>query len=107
RSMIDLDQDVADAVQTARYACQKLGAEIVELPAPVAMEKKDYDTILLAEARSYHAQHSTKQTLYRDSTRDFLAFGSPEVPARQYLLSQQARISVTNQWHRWFLEHGI
>src|SRR5699024_1337556 len=51
-----VDDDVGGAVEDARAACERLGATIVELSAPVEMNKADYDPILLAEARSYLAR---------------------------------------------------
>ena len=99
--------DVVEAVEAARDACERLGATIVELSVPIEMNKADYDTILLAEARSYHAQYAKQEEQYRGSTRDFLAFGSPEMAVGQYLASQQARIEVTDRWRSWFRGHGI
>ena len=108
RTMIDLvDDDVVEAVDDARAACERLGATIVELSAPVEMNKTDYDTILLAEARSYHARYAEHEELYRGSTRDFLAFGAPKMSVSQYLASQHARIEVTDRWRNWFRGHGI
>src|SRR5699024_10081925 len=92
-----VDDDVVDAVAAVREACERLGATVIELPVPVEMNKADYDTILMAEARSYHARHAAQEELYRGSTRDFLAFGSPEIAVGQYLDSQHARVDVTDR----------
>lgn len=99
--------DVVDAVAAAREACERLGATVIELSVPVEMNKADYDTILMAEARSYHARYAAQEEQYRGSTRDFLAFGSPEIAVGQYLDSQHARVEVTDRWRSWFRGHGI
>lgn len=102
-----IHQDVAVSDQAAREACQRLGAEIIELPIPVDMNRADYDTVLIAEARSYHRQYAALEDQYRGSTRDFLAFGADEIPVSQYLAAQHQRLAVTQQWRQWFDYHGV
>src|SRR5699024_3467176 len=80
-----VDDDVVDAVAAAREACKRLCATVIELPVAVDMNNADYDTILMDEARSHHARYAEHEELYRCSTRDFLAFGSPEIAVGQYL----------------------
>jgi|SRR5690625_430762 len=102
-----LHDDIVEADQLARQACRQLGAEIVELESPVEMSRAEFDTILLAEARSYHQQYAQFKDLYRGSTRDFLAFDAPEIPVSAYLAAQQNRIDITEQWRQWFDYHGV
>ena len=108
RNQSDLiHDDIADSDQAAREACQRLGAEIIKLPSPAQMSRADYDTILIAEARSYHRQYIDAADLYRGSTRDFLDFSAEELPVSRYLAAQQNRIDITEQWRQWFGYHGI
>src|SRR5699024_6216153 len=76
-------------------------------PSPAQMSRADYDTILIAEARSYHRQYIDAADLYRGSTRDFLDFSAEELPVSRYLAAQQNRIDITEQWRQWFGYHGI
>lgn len=102
-----VEDDVVDGLQKAREACQELGATVVELPAPADLDKSDYDTILLAEARSYHRRYAHLEDKYRGSTRDFLAFGAEQIPVGTYLAAQERRQQVTALWADWFSSHGI
>lgn len=102
-----IHDDIAESDLAAREACRRLGAEIIELPSPVQMSRVDYDTILMAEARSYHQQYASSEALYRGSTRDFLDFGAEEIPVSRYLAAQQNRIDVTEQWRQWLGYNGV
>lgn len=102
-----IHDDIAAADQAAREAAQRLGAEIVELTSPMQMSRIDYDTVLIAEARSYHRRHATSKDLYRGSTRDFLDFEAEEIPVSKYLAAQQRRLELTERWRQWFDYHGI
>jgi len=102
-----IHDDVAESDHAAREACRRLGAEIIELSSPVQMSRADYDTVLIAEARSYHRQYAAQADQYRGSTRDFLAFDADEIPVSDYLAAQHRRLAVTEQWRQWFDYHGI
>lgn len=105
--VIDVDPDVRDGLQRSCDALTSLGATVVELPNPGDLSKAAYDTILLAEARTYHERYADRAELYRPSTREFLAPGAPPLPVDDYLRSQAERIRVTEKWQQWFIEHDV
>jgi aspartyl-tRNA(Asn)/glutamyl-tRNA(Gln) amidotransferase subunit A len=102
-----IDDDVLEGFERARLACEQLGATIIDLPAPAALDGADFDTILLAEARSYHRRHAGLADRYRDSTRAFLDPKAPRIYADDYIAAQGRRARVTGLWQEWFQLHGI
>jgi aspartyl-tRNA(Asn)/glutamyl-tRNA(Gln) amidotransferase subunit A len=102
-----IDDDVLEGFERARLACEQLGATIVELPAAAALNGADFDTILLAEARSYHRRYAGLAERYRDSTRAFLDPEAVRISADDYIAAQHRRARVTGAWQEWFRLHGI
>ena len=102
-----MDDDVAKGLDRARQCLTELGAEIVTLSAPATLAGSDYDTILLAEARSYHRRYAHLRDQYRGSTRDFLDHDAPELSVEKYLAAQSRRVDVTRSWLRWFHRHRV
>jgi len=103
----EVDPDVRDGLARAREAAESLGAVIVEVPGPGQLPKNDYDTILIAEARAYHARHAAFAEQYRGSTREFVDFGTAPMPVDAYLEAQSRRLVTTDAWQTWFLEHDV
>lgn len=104
---IPLDDDIRTGLAAARAALEELGAVIVEAPNAGDLPKDDYDTILIAEARAYHARYVDRADDYRPSTREFLAPGADPFPVDRYLEAQVRRMAVTARWQRWFAEHRV
>src|SRR5690606_2966724 len=99
--------DALPIFAAARAALEELGAVIVEAPNAGDLPKDDYDTILIAEARAYHARYADRADDYRPSTREFLAPGADPFPVDRYLEAQVRRMAVTARWQRWFAEHRV
>jgi aspartyl-tRNA(Asn)/glutamyl-tRNA(Gln) amidotransferase subunit A len=103
----EVHDDVRAAYDRMRELARSLGAELVELPAPDDLPAADYDTILIAEARTYHAQHRDRLDRYRASVRAFVDPDAAPLPVDAYLRAQARRRAVTAQWDAWFREHRI
>lgn len=103
----EVDADVHDGYLRMREVLRSLGAEIVELPAPDDLPAADYDTILIAEARSHHARYRDRADRYRPSVRAFIAPGAPPLAVDAYLRAQARRRAVTAAWDAWFRAHRI
>ncbi|MEX0428617.1 amidase [Nocardioides sp. DS6] len=102
-----VDADVRDGYDRIRGLLSSLGAELVELAAPDDLSSADYDTILIAEARAYHAQHRHRLDDYRASVRAFVDPGAAPLPVDAYLRAQTRRRAVTAEWDTWFGENRI
>lgn len=105
--LVDVEPDVRDGLEQAVATLWELGATVVTIPAAEDLSKADYDTIFLAEARSYHAQYADRAHEYRPSVREFLAHDLPPMTVDVYLAAQQRRAAVTAGWQRWFTENRI
>ena len=105
--LVDVEPDVRDGLERAVAALWELGATVVTVPAPPDLSKADYDTIFLAEARTYHARYADRASEYRPSVREFLAHDLPPITVDVYLAAQERRAGVTAVWQRWFAENGI
>lgn len=104
---VDVDPDILDGYRQARAALEELGAQFVELPAAPDLDKDDYDTILIAEARYAHVEFADRAEDYRPSTRGFIAHGTSPLPVDRYLAAQERRVAVAAAWQAWFAEHGV
>jgi aspartyl-tRNA(Asn)/glutamyl-tRNA(Gln) amidotransferase subunit A len=104
-SAIDVDEDVLAGLETARLACERLGAEVVELPAAPGIAKRDSITILFHEVWEYHSALADRADRYRPSIREFMDFADRVHDAAAYAAAQARRARVTAQWRDWFAEH--
>lgn len=104
---VDVEPDVREGLERAVAALWELGATVVTVPAAPDLSRADYDTIFLAEARSYHAQYADRASEYRPSVREFLAHDLPPITVDVYLAAQERRAGVTAAWQRWFAENNI
>ncbi|WP_417564745.1 amidase [Microbacterium sp.] len=104
---VDLDPDVRDGYERMRDLLADLGAEIVELPAPDDLTSAEYDTILVAEARAFHARYRDRADRYRPSVRAFVDPGAAPLPVDAYLRAQARRCEVTAGWDAWFRTHRV
>jgi aspartyl-tRNA(Asn)/glutamyl-tRNA(Gln) amidotransferase subunit A len=104
---VAMDPDVQAGLDRARAAVQSLGAEVVMVSAAPDLPRADYDTILRAEARAYHARYAAQIERYRPSTREFVAPEAELISAADYLAAQSRRIAVTAGWQDWFSVHRV
>lgn len=104
---IDVSPAVLEGLERSRDALEELGAEIVELEAPHDFDRDDFDAILVAEARAWHARFADTPERYRPSTREFIASGTEPLPVDRYLRAQSSRLEVTRSWATWFERHRI
>ena len=102
-----LDPAVAAALDAARRACERLGARVVERPAPWMPEWDDISIILLTEAWFYHSRHAARADRYRPAIAEFVEAAQTFTAATPYLAAQRRRAAGTAIWERWFAEHAI
>jgi aspartyl-tRNA(Asn)/glutamyl-tRNA(Gln) amidotransferase subunit A len=102
-----LDAEVAAALDTARRACEQLGASVVSAPAPWHHDWDDLSCVLFTDVWAYHAQHAGRAELYRPSIAEFVEAAENFTNAAAYLAAQERRAAGTAAWERWFAEGGI
>ena len=92
-----------EVVQT----CQRLGARIVELPAPWTFEWDDLSCVLFTDVWTYHKGHADRHDRYRPAIAEFVEAAANFTDAQAYLGAQQRRADGTAIWEAWFVEHGV
>ncbi len=102
-----LDAAVAAALDTARRACEQLGARVVTGPAPWYQDWDDLSCLLLTDVWAYHAQHADRAQLYRPAIAEFVEVAQRFTGAAAYLAAQQRRAAGAAAWESWFAHGGI
>jgi Asp-tRNA(Asn)/Glu-tRNA(Gln) amidotransferase A subunit family amidase len=104
---VELDADVGEGLELARAACERLGAQIVELEPAEGPAMADLSTILFAESAAHHARYAGRASLYRTSIREFVELAAGFDSAKEYIEAQAARAQATAAWEAWFAAHRI
>jgi len=102
---VALDDDVGDGLELARRALERLGARIVEHPAPAQTWMGDLSTILFSEVAAHHARYADRAERYRTSIREFVELAAGFRDAAGYIAAQESRARLTAAWEGWFDQH--
>jgi aspartyl-tRNA(Asn)/glutamyl-tRNA(Gln) amidotransferase subunit A len=97
-----MDDEVISGFDRARRACERLGARVVELPAPWTFDWDDLSLVLLTEAWAYHCEHASRHELYRPAIAEFVEAARNFTHAVPYLRAQARRAKGTAIWEEWF-----
>lgn len=103
----EVEADVADGLDRARQACERLGARVVSLAAAPDLPGPDFSSVLLSEVRAYHSQHAAAAEAYRTSIREFVEGSHQFAGVDGYIAAQAKRVEVTAAWERWFADNGV
>ena len=104
---LEIDAPVAAAFDVARGACERLGARVIDAPAPWTFAWDDLSVILLTEVWAYHRQHAGGHDRYRPALAEFVEVAANFVDAVPYLAAQARRAEGAARWERWFVEQGV
>ncbi|HKE79835.1 MAG TPA: amidase [Solirubrobacteraceae bacterium] len=104
---VDVDADVLEGLEAARAACERLGAEIVDLAAAPDVTPDDSITILFHEVWPYHAGFADRADRYRLAIRQFVELAERVYDAAAYAEAQDRRARVTEAWRSWFDDNGV
>ena len=104
---VDTEPDVLDGVDEARRACERLGAQVVDLPAAPGIEPEDSITILFHDVWPYHSALVDRADRYRPSIREFVDLARRVHDPGPYAAAQARRDAVTEGWRGWFAEHRV
>ena len=99
--------EVAAGYEQAAKACERLGARMVELPAPWTFDWNDLSHVLMAEVWAYHRAHAERHERYRPQVAEFIEAARDYTVAQDYLAAQMRRSRGTAVWEGWFAEHEI
>jgi aspartyl-tRNA(Asn)/glutamyl-tRNA(Gln) amidotransferase subunit A len=102
-----IDDEVAGGYEEAARACERLGARVVELPAPWAFAWDDLSSVLMTEVWAYHRSHADRLDQYREQVAEFVEAAANFTDGQAYLAAQMRRSEGTAIWEQWFAEHGV
>jgi aspartyl-tRNA(Asn)/glutamyl-tRNA(Gln) amidotransferase subunit A len=106
----DLDNDVMAGFERALDALRRLGAAVVEPPAPGATTDvgEDFLDVLTAEMLAYHRRFDAGRELYRPSVREWVEEGERRgVSGEAYAAAQARRREQTAVWAAWMERHRL
>ncbi|MBV9802562.1 MAG: amidase [Solirubrobacterales bacterium] len=102
-----LDVAVAAGYEQAGRACERLGARLIELPAPWTFDWYDLSLVLMTEVWAYHSGHAERHDRYRPQVAEFVEAAAGFTDAQAYVAAQARRAEGTAIWEDWFAEHRI
>jgi aspartyl-tRNA(Asn)/glutamyl-tRNA(Gln) amidotransferase subunit A len=103
----DMQPAIADALDAARTACERLGARVFSAPAPWHLDWNDLSVILLTEVWAQHRAHAARHDHYRPAIAEFVEAARGFSDAGPYLAAQQRRAAGAAAWEAWLSEHGV
>jgi aspartyl-tRNA(Asn)/glutamyl-tRNA(Gln) amidotransferase subunit A len=103
----DMQPAIADALDTARSACERLGARVITAPAPWHLDWGDLSVILLTEVWAQHRAHAARHDRYRPAIAEFVEAAQRFTDAGRYLDAQRRRATGAAAWEAWLSERGI
>jgi aspartyl-tRNA(Asn)/glutamyl-tRNA(Gln) amidotransferase subunit A len=106
-TQIQIDDGVTRGYEEAAQACERLGARVVELPAPWTFDWEDLSSVLMTEVWAYHRAHAGRHGRYREQVAEFIEAARNFTDGQAYLAAQMRRSQGTATWERWFAEHGV
>jgi aspartyl-tRNA(Asn)/glutamyl-tRNA(Gln) amidotransferase subunit A len=98
---------VGRGLEEAAQTCERLGARIVELPAPWSVDWGDLTTVLMTEAWAYHRDLADRHDRYRPAIAEFIEAARDFTDAQAYLAAQERRARGTAAWEGWFRVHEV
>jgi aspartyl-tRNA(Asn)/glutamyl-tRNA(Gln) amidotransferase subunit A len=104
---LSIDDEVATGFDAALRACERLGARVVQMPAPWTLDWDDLTIILLTEVWAYHSRFVDRHERYRPAIAEMIEAARSFTHAPPYLGAQQRRARGTAAWEAWFASHGV
>jgi aspartyl-tRNA(Asn)/glutamyl-tRNA(Gln) amidotransferase subunit A len=107
---VELEADVADGLDRALEACGRLGADVVQPPAPDFPDAvgQDFVDVLTTEMLVYHRRFDAHRDRYRPSLREWVETGERRaLSAEEYVGAQGRRLEATGGWSAWLAEHRV
>ncbi len=102
-----MEDEVTRGYEQAITACERLGARVVEIPAPARLDWDDLSAVLMTEVWAYHRDYADRHDRYREQVAEFIEAASNFTDPEAYAAAQTRRDQLTEIWERWFAEHGV
>ncbi len=103
----DMQASIAQALDCARAACERLGARVISAPAPWHLDWGDLSVILLTEVWAQHRAYADRRDRYRPAIAEFVEAAQGFTEAGRYLSAQRHRAAGAAAWEAWLSEHGV
>jgi aspartyl-tRNA(Asn)/glutamyl-tRNA(Gln) amidotransferase subunit A len=103
----DTQPAIAEALDAARTACERLGARVVSIAAPWHLDWHDLSVILLTEVWAQHRAHAGSHDRYRPAIAEFVEAAQGFTDAGRYLDAQRRRAAGAAAWENWLSEHEV
>jgi aspartyl-tRNA(Asn)/glutamyl-tRNA(Gln) amidotransferase subunit A len=104
---VTLDPDVAEGLEDAARACERLGARVIRADRPEAADLRAWALVASVEFWSYHEQFAERASEYRPFLRKITAGVRDAGPAAAYVRAQQGRAALVDTWERWMAQRGV
>ena len=98
---------VGRGLEEAMRTCERLGARIVDLPAPWTVDWDDLSRMLLTDVWAYHREFSDRHDLYRPALAEFVKAARDFTDAQEYIAAQARRAAGTATWEDWFAQNRV
>jgi aspartyl-tRNA(Asn)/glutamyl-tRNA(Gln) amidotransferase subunit A len=103
----DLDPDVADGVEAAARACERLGGRVLRAERPEDADLRQWALVATVDFWSFHEQFADRADAYRPFLRPIAAAAGDAGPAAAYVRAQQGRAALVETWERFMDDEGI
>jgi aspartyl-tRNA(Asn)/glutamyl-tRNA(Gln) amidotransferase subunit A len=103
----DVVAEVGRGLDAAVQACTRLGARVIDLPAPWAVDWDDLSSVLLTEVWAHHRTHADLHECYRPAIAEFVERAREFTDAQAYLAAQARRDQGTALWEGWFRQRRV
>jgi aspartyl-tRNA(Asn)/glutamyl-tRNA(Gln) amidotransferase subunit A len=104
---VPINEEVARGFDEAVRACERLGARVIRLPSPSALDWDDLGCILGTDAWSYHRSHIDRHDRYRPQVAEFIEGARESADPEAYAAAQERRTAETAAWEAWFAHEGV
>ena len=104
---ITMAHAVGRGLEEAAHTCERLGAQIIELPAPWTFEWDDLSFVLLTDVWAYHGDLFDQHDRYRPAIAEFIEAARTFTDAQAYLAAQARRAEGTAVWEDWFRQNDV
>ena len=102
-----MESEVASGFDEAVRACRSLGARVVELPAPWALDWDDLSYVLMTEVWSFHRSYADRHDRYRGQVAEFIEAARNFTDEHAYAAAQERRALGAAAWEEWFAREGV
>jgi aspartyl-tRNA(Asn)/glutamyl-tRNA(Gln) amidotransferase subunit A len=98
---------VGRGLEEAAGTCERLGARLVELPAPWTFDWDDLSRVFMTDVWASHQGFADRHDRYRPAIAEFIEVARDFTDAQAYLAAQARRAEGTATWEDWFRQNNV